>query len=196
MNRPISFMQSFKNYLHKHAVIISFGVGLIITVGLLTYLILNFIWINGSVHGKSMQPNFYNGDRVIVSPHSPVQRGDIVVVDPPGTTQNKFFLKRVIGLPNETISSKDDTTYINDHSIDEPYLDPYKARLAPNQLLTKNYNLKALFGIHKIPANKYFVMGDNRRQSADSRTFGPVAKNRIIGVVKVRYWPLNRFKIY
>lgn len=186
----------WKQFWHKnHLFIIILG-GFIITVALFSYLLFNVVWINGTVHGQSMQPNFYANDRVLVKPNAQIHRGDIVLLDPPGSTENKLFVKRVIGIPHDQITSKNDTTYINHQAINEPYLDPYKAKLAPGKLLTKNFKLKNLFGISQVPANNYFVMGDNRRKSADSRSFGPVKKDQILGVVKVRYWPLNRIKFY
>ncbi|UQS82390.1 signal peptidase I [Bombilactobacillus folatiphilus] len=187
---------NLKHFFQKNHFGFTLFLGVIVVVALFTYLLFNVVWINGTVHGRSMQPNFYAHDRVLVSPNAPIHRGDIVLLDPPGSSGNKLFVKRVIAGPHDQIRSNDDTTYINNHPISEPYLDPYKTKLPPNQLLTKNFTLKKLFGLKKVPAQSYFVMGDNRRQSADSRYFGPVKKSRIIGVVKVRYWPLNRITFY
>ncbi|MBA1392840.1 signal peptidase I [Lactobacillus sp. XV13L] len=186
----------FKNKIKKNAYPLSILGGLFLTVIILTYIIANVVWINGEVRGKSMQPNFYNGDRFFAAPNAAIHRGDILVIDPPGSVQDKPFIKRVIGLPGDQITFKNDVTYINGKAINEPYLDPYKARLQPGQLLTPNFSLQTSFGTKKVPANSYFVLGDNRRQSVDSRVFGFVTHDRVIGVVKMRFWPLNRVTFY
>lgn len=188
-----SYLQS---KLHSNLYLIAIISGLFITVIILTYLIVNVVWINGEVRGKSMQPNFYNGDRYFASPTAPIHRGDIIIIDPPGSTANKPFIKRVIGLPGDNITSKNDVTYINGKALNEPYLDPYKAKLKPGHLLTPNFKMQDVFGIKKVPAHSYFVLGDNRPRSVDSRTFGFVNQDRIIGVVKLRFWPLHRITFY
>lgn len=188
-----SFLQ---NKLQSNLYLLAIIIGLIITVIILTYLIVNVVWINGEVRGKSMQPNFYNGDRYFASRTSPIHRGDIIIIDPPGSTSNKPFIKRVIGLPGDNIISKNDVTYINGKTLNEPYLDPYKAKLKTGHLLTPDFKIQSIFGTKNVPANSYFVLGDNRNRSVDSRTFGFVNHDKIIGVVKLRFWPLNRITFY
>ncbi|AXX64126.1 MAG: signal peptidase I [Lactobacillus sp.] len=187
---------TLKAKIHNNAYLLSILIGLFTTVIVLTYVIVNVVWINGEVRGRSMQPNFYNGDRVFAAPNADIHRGDIIIIDPPGSVENKPFIKRVIGLPGDTITSKNDVTYINGHAINEPYLDPYKAKLKSGQLLTPDFSLQKSFGTKKVPRHSYFVLGDNRHQSVDSRVFGFVSHDRVIGVVKMRFWPLNRITFY
>ena len=189
-------MKRWKTWVRKNQFAIKLEAGILLTIIVLTYLITHVVWFNGTVAGKSMEPNFYKGDHYFASQTATIRRGDIVVINPPGSSQQKLFIKRVIALPHDQISSHDDTTYINHHAIAEPYLDPYKARLRPGMLITKNFTLHELFGIRRVPQNSYFVMGDNRRQSVDSRHFNAVNRRDIIGVVKLRFWPLNRWSIY
>jgi signal peptidase I len=116
-----------------------------------------------------------------------VHRGDIVVFSKPLEQENfSDLVKRVIGLPGETISSVDGYIDINGKTLKEPWLQPgVKTLPAPGSVpfsLAKPY---------KIPAGEYYVMGDNRTHSADSRYFGPIPKSLIVGRAFVRIWPLS-----
>ncbi len=135
----------------------------------------------------SMEPTLKINDRIIVDKLSyhlhPVHRGDIVVfrrppADSAGGPQIKDLVKRVVGLPGETISAHGGNVYINGKILKEPYL--------PRGTHT--------YGIPKqvIPKGEYFVMGDNRSDSYDSRRFGPIPGSLIIGRVMFRFWPLSR----
>ena len=131
----------------------------------------------------SMYPTLQKGDRVLVNKLSydlhDVNRGDLVVFErPEGQPQSdiKDLIKRVIGLPGETIEARDGVVYINSKKIDEPYLvDGVTTENLPRQ---------------KIPANDVWVMGDNRGNSADSRVFGPIPEDTIVGRAFVLVWPL------
>jgi signal peptidase I len=110
-----------------------------------------------------------------------VHRGDIVVFNkPPNDTTPgvKDLIKRVIGLPGETISGQNGQVYINDHPLAEPWL-PKGETTQP-------------FPATRIPAGDYFMMGDNRGDSADSRIIGPIPKRLFIGRAFLRVWPLSR----
>lgn len=160
------------------------------------YLLVFHFWLaNETVSGPSMQPTFETGDRVIAVRNTQLKRGDIVILkapDEPGA----FYIKRIIGLPGETVSSKNDTTYINGKPIKEPYLDQYKKQLPMGQLYTNNFSLYQLFKVKRIPQNCYFVMGDHRNVSKDSRMIGFIKRDAIVGKVNWRYWPLNRMKTF
>ncbi|MHB9033585.1 MAG: signal peptidase I [Anaerolineae bacterium] len=131
------------------------------------------------VEGESMLPNLHNNERLIIEKISyrlhPPRRGDIIVIEPPqkGTEP---LIKRVIGLPGETISVHDGQVFINDTVLREPYL-AQKTNGSMNPLL--------------VPEGYVFVMGDNRNASNDSRAFGPVPTQDIIGKAWLRYWPLT-----
>ncbi len=128
------------------------------------------------VYGQSMEPNLHTDMRLVVEKVSyrlhPPERGDIVVLRlRPG---DELLIKRVIGLPGEEVSVHDGKVYINGQPLDEPYLDQEtRGNLAPRV----------------VPPLHVFVMGDNRRASNDSRSFGPVHLDNILGRAWFSYWP-------
>jgi signal peptidase I len=136
------------------------------------------------VKGESMSPNFENGDYLIVDEisyrFSNPQRGDVIVFNYPKDTTQRF-IKRVIGVPGETVQVKDGNVYVTDNGgkifqLDEKYL--------PNNLKTYGD------GTTTLKADEYFVMGDNREYSYDSRAWGVVPKKDIIGKAFLRIFPL------
>ena len=133
--------------------------------------------------GPSMQPNLYVGDRMMTEKvsyyfHEP-RRGDIVLADEPGT--DITLVKRVIGLPGETISVHDGHAYINGEPIDEPWVANFGGQ---------EYSPK------RIPDGYVFLIGDNRLRSYDSRALGPIPLENIKGRVVFLYWPLDKFEIF
>ncbi|QPC46325.1 signal peptidase I [Mangrovibacillus cuniculi] len=147
------------------------------------------------VEGTSMVPTLANGDRMIVNKWnddtSTLKRFDIIVFHSP---DGRDFIKRVIGLPGDTITFRDDELYINGEKINEPYLDQYKRDLGEQQL-TEDFTLFAQTGLESVPEDTVFVMGDNRGNSIDSRHFGPVDVEEIIGQTNIIYWPMEDIKI-
>jgi signal peptidase I len=142
------------------------------------------------IPSESMDPTLKVRDRVLVNKLSyhlhAVHRGDIVVFKrPPGETGDaavKDLIKRVVGLPNDTISeTPDGKVVINGTTLNEPYI-----------------HGKLTIGLteRKVPADHYFVMGDNRTNSKDSRVFGPISKSLIVGRAFVRVWPLNHIHLF
>lgn len=135
------------------------------------------------VYGQSMEPNLHPNQRLIVDKlsyrlHSP-QRNDIVVVDLPD--MEEMLVKRIVALPGETVEVRRGVVYVNGVAIAEPFphdLTPYD--MAPRTL----------------GPLAYFVMGDNRGNSNDSRTFGPVTREEIVGRVWLRYWPFDQFVLF
>ena len=134
-----------------------------------------------------MESNFEDGDYIFVDElsyqfHEP-QRGDVVIFRYP-LNQKEFFIKRVIGLPGETVDIHDNkvTIYNADHTqgfvLDEPYLDSEQQTDGTNHT--------------KLDDNDYFVLGDNRMRSSDSRIWGTVNRSLITGRAFVRLWPLAR----
>ncbi|MFO7919012.1 MAG: signal peptidase I [Anaerolineae bacterium] len=129
------------------------------------------------VEGQSMEPNLHDNQRLIIEKvtyrfRAP-ERGDIVVLRPPQKSSEPL-IKRVVGLPGERLEIHDGRVYVDDELVDEPYLNqPTVGTLDP--IL--------------IPEEHVFVMGDNRRASNDSRAFGVVAFDDIIGRAWLRYWP-------
>jgi signal peptidase I len=147
------------------------------------------------IPSPSMTPTLKVGDRILVNKlayrlHG-VGRGDIIVfkgpplVDKDCNTQDTDLVKRVIGLPGETISDKSDSVYIDGRVLSEPWL----PKNDPN-----THTLP--FGPVKIGPNSYFVMGDDRTDSCDSRVWGTVNRSLIIGKVEMRIWPLDRVHFF
>lgn len=131
------------------------------------------------VQGQSMEPNLHTAQRLVVEKvtyrfHGP-RRGDIVVLDLPEAGP-ELLIKRVIGLPGETISSQDGQVYINGEPLEEPYVTSPGGRDTAEQV---------------VPPLHVFVMGDNRQFSNDSRNFGPVPIDDVIGRAWFSYWPLE-----
>ncbi|MFC7393813.1 signal peptidase I [Scopulibacillus cellulosilyticus] len=167
-----------------------FGVTVIAVIIIRTFLFSSYV-----VEGKSMMPNLQDGNRLIVNkidyniskPH----RFDVVIFH---ATKNEDYVKRVIGLPGDKIAYKNDVLYINGKPVKEPYLKPYKGQLITGQL-TQDFTLKEYTGHSTVPKGKLWVMGDNRRESVDSRQFGFVDMDKVVGKVDLRFWPLSKFNI-
>lgn len=150
-----------------------------------------FLFQPNQVKGHSMDSTFADGEYVFTDKISYrmglPKRGDVVVFQSPKNADIDF-IKRVIGLPGERIKIKGGKVYINDSVLDESkYLGP-EISTGPESFLFENQ-------VFNIPSGKYFVMGDNRPGSSDSRDFGPVIPKEFIGKVFFRYWPLNRFGV-
>ncbi|MDR0200130.1 MAG: signal peptidase I [Streptococcaceae bacterium] len=214
--------------------------GIFILVIVLIILSRIFIWDVATVDGNSMDPTLGNGQRLIMlKGNSNIKRFDIVVaqetvdqtklnsVDPSSVTKGTVIIKRVIGLPGDTIKYEDDTLYIKPAGAssftkyDEPYLDAYQKLFANGQLadqyakipltstvtaaVRSNFvqlakNTKAFTTDNSgnpnftvtVPEGEYYLMGDDRVVSADSRKVGAFEKSQIIGKPFLRYWPLTK----
>ncbi|GCF95175.1 signal peptidase I [Enterococcus florum] len=143
-----------------------------------------FIFTPVEVLGASMNPNLVDKERVFGLKIGQIKRLDVVSFDAPDEPELDY-IKRVIGLPGDTVEYKGDVLYVNGEEIAEPYLDEHKAELAEGQQLTEDFT-------YTVPEGSYFVMGDNRQNSKDSRTIGPIKKERIVANAKVIFWPLNK----
>jgi signal peptidase I len=167
---------------------------LLIAVGLAA-LIRYFLFTPIVVDGLSMMPTLHNGDRMIVNKLSYTvgepDRFDIVVFHAP---EQKDYIKRVIGLPGDTVEYKGDVLYINGKSYEEPYLEEYKEQVDEG-LLTEDFTLEEKIGQATVPEDTIFVMGDNRRFSKDSRHIGVVMIDEVIGNTSVIYWPVKDIEI-
>ncbi|WP_191561737.1 signal peptidase I [Metabacillus idriensis] len=141
------------------------------------------------VDGLSMMPTLQDQDRMIVNKIGykigEPDRFDIVVFH---ATEEKDYIKRVIGLPGDRVEYRDDTLYINGKAYEEPYLEEYKNDLIDGPLTEP-------FTIEEVPEGKLFVMGDNRRYSKDSRHIGPVSQKEVMGQTSLIYWPLNDIRV-
>ncbi len=147
-----------------------------------TFLIQPFL-----VSGDSMEPNFSNGNYLLVDELSyrlrQPARGEVVVFRYPGN-ESIFYIKRIIGLPGERVAVKDGTIKI--FNAAHPAGFELKENYIPSLALTSGNVDTAL------SSDKYFVLGDNRMYSYDSRSWGALSKNEIIGLVRLKLWPINK----
>lgn len=145
-----------------------------------------------SVEGASMEPTLQDGDRLLLNKLGEVDRFDVIVFPSPDDS-DKQFIKRVIGLPGDDITYTDQMLYINGEIIEEDYLDLSGVSESDLQSLNSNFSLASIGGVEEVPEDAYFVLGDNRVNSKDSRSFGFIDKEEVTGKTSLRIWPLDRF---
>jgi signal peptidase I len=152
------------------------------------FLVVRVALQNFKVEGESMFPNLHNGEYILVnkidymisSPH----RGDIIVFQAtPAGQPDKDFIKRVIGLPGDTVAVHNDAVYINNKRLPESYID---AEHRPTYT----------FPAAKVPPGDYFVLGDNRNNSQDSHLWRWLPRKYIIGKAWVSYWPPKELHVF
>jgi signal peptidase I len=144
---------------------------------LVIFLLIRFAVQNFRIEGYSMEPNFHDGQFWFVNKllylFRPPERGDVIVFIPPNNS-SRDFIKRVIGLPGDTVEVINGVVYVNGGKLDEDYpLNPATYSAPPTI----------------VPPGEYFVLGDNRNYSSDSHSWGTVAVDKIIGKAWVSYWP-------
>jgi signal peptidase I len=163
-------------------------VALVLAFGVRTYVAQMFFIPSGS-----MLPTLQVGDRIVVDKLSyhlhDIHRGDVVVFRRPPLEQADYsdLVKRVIGLPGDTIASVGGRVYIDGKPLAEPWLPRPMPRTSPSPL-PEAFSLNHPF---TVPAGQYFVMGDNRTNSEDSRYFGPISADLIVGKMAFVAWPLD-----
>ena len=162
----------------------------VIVLAVILYVGISFAVQAVHVEGLSMYATLDNNDYLIANKidyklHAP-QRGDIVILRPP-TNNSTDFIKRIIGLPGERLLIRSGYVYINGHKLDEPYL--------PEQWVNDT-NWPDNSSGRVMGTEEYFVMGDNRNRSQDSRFFGPITRDRIDGKAWFRIYPVGQFDIY
>lgn len=161
------------------------GIVVILAIMVMIYL---FIMSPQEINGQSMDPTFENGEYILtnkieyklVNP----DRGDIVIFKSP-RNKDIDYIKRVIGLPGETVALKSGVIYINGQALDESYYLGADVPIYGGSFLSDGAEIQ-------VPDGEYFVMGDNRPHSSDSREFGPIPKEDFIGKAFLRYWPFKR----
>lgn len=179
-NLPISIGKRIVNFFLDFLETIVVALSIFVVVYL-------FIVQPHEVKGSSMEPNFHNNDYILTDKislklHEP-NRGDVVIFKAPKNPEVDY-IKRVIGLPGEKVKIQNGEVFINDKKLNEPYLVD-KTNLFPGSFVQEGISIP-------VPEGKYFVMGDNRSHSSDSREFGPIVNNLIIGKAIFRYWPMNK----
>lgn len=170
-----------------------------------------FVWQPVKVDGHSMDPTLANNERLIVLKTTSIDRFDIVVARETENGQTKDIVKRVIGMPGDKVTYKDDALYINDKLVQEAYLSAYQKAFKTDKLQS-TYSYNTLFQqlaqtsqafttdalgntefTVEVPEGEYYLLGDDRIVSKDSREVGTFKKSAIIGEVKLRFWPLSSF---
>ncbi len=147
------------------------------------------------VDGVSMMPTLQDRDRMIVNKIGyrigEPKRFDIIVFK---ATEDKDYIKRIIGLPGDRIEYKNDQLYVNGKLYKEPYLDEYKQEVTDGPL-TYDFTLEEVTGKKTVPKGQLFVLGDNRRFSKDSRTIGTISMKQVVGKTNIVYWPIPDIRI-
>lgn len=184
-------------------------------LALLIFVLVRTFVLNFKVDGRSMQPSFENGEMLLVNRNAygaldswdfidwlpfvderegftiidfgEPERGDVVVFTPPAPGDDKPYIKRVIGLPGDTVEVREEQVFVNGQVLDEEYTGGKPSVCQTNW---EYCNTPVV-----VPKGSVFVMGDNRNNSEDSRYFGPVSDERIIGKAWIVYWPSDAWGI-
>ena len=163
-------------------------IAVIVGAVLVALIIKTFVVQAFKIPSDSMYPTLMNGDRVVVNKLSydahDLNRGDVVVFDrpeglPAGPDDPKDLIKRVIGLPGDTLMTRDGSVYVNDRRLEEPYL--------PEGTMSYDIDRPVV-----VPEGQVFLMGDNRGFSSDSRVFGTVDVDTVVGRAFMIMWPFSR----
>ena len=173
--------------------IVAIAVGL-----LLVWLVVTFVAKSYTIKGDSMDPTLKDGQHVMVNilgyKVGNIKKGNVIVFH---ANKKDDYVKRVIGTPGDSVQYKNDTLYINGKKQKEPYLN-YNEKRKQTEYITGTFKVKDLPNVNPktnvIPKDKYLVLGDNREVSKDSRSFGLIDKDQIVGKVSFRFWPFNEFK--
>ena len=149
----------------------------------LAIVVMIFLYQPVKVEGTSMNPLLTDQERIFINKFiyhfEPIERGDVVVFWYP-LDRSKSFIKRVVGLPGETVEIRAGQVYVNGRELE-------------NQFIPSGYLDGSNYGPRRIAADEYFLMGDHRDSSNDSRVFGPVARQYIYGKAVFAYWPMEHF---
>lgn len=149
-------------------------------------LIREFVFTPVLVSGRSMEPTFQDNNRVVITKIHKIDNFDMIVFHAPGAEGD--FIKRVIGIPGDVVVMKDDQLYINGKAYAEDYLKENKESVFVGQKLTEDFEIE-------VPPGHLYVLGDNRRNSTDSRIIGVIDEKAVVGEVKFRFFPLNQIGI-
>ena len=159
---------------HSYRLLGAIGIALVIVV---------FVYQPVKIEGDSMAPLLSDHELVFINRlvyhFEPVQRGDVIVFSYP-LDRTKSYIKRIVALPGETVEIRQGMVYVNGNPLPEPYV-------------LSQYEDLSDFGPEQVTGESYFVMGDHRNWSHDSRVFGPVASRFISGRAVFAYWPADRF---
>lgn len=158
----------------------AFGIAIVLALFIITFIAQSFL-----VQGASMEPSLHNGERLLVDKLTyrirPPKRGEVIVFKYPSDPRRKF-IKRIMGLPGDQIEVRNHQLYVNGSALEEEYI---------------NGPTYGDFGPIVVPEGSYFVMGDNRNNSDDSRfaDVGPVPRKLVVGRALFMYWPIPRLGV-
>ncbi|KRG09016.1 signal peptidase I [Staphylococcus sp. NAM3COL9] len=176
--------------------ILEWIVSIVVAVALVL-LIVNFVAKPYTVKGDSMDPTLKDGERVMVNlfgyKFGDIKNGNVIVFH---ATKESDYVKRVIGTSGDNVEYKKDKLFVNGKEVEEPYLDSNKKN-KQYEYITGSFETKDLNqvdGKNKIPKDKLLVLGDNREVSKDSRSFGLIDEDQVVGKVSFSFWPLNEMK--
>lgn len=162
---------------------------------ILALVVRNFLFTPIIVDGESMLPTLGDENRMIVNKLgyliSEPERFDIIVFH---AEEEKDYIKRIIGLPGDKITYKNDILYINDIALEEKFLTEFKTNLTASPL-TGDFELEDISNYEYVPEEHLFVLGDNRRYSKDSRHIGLISYEEIIGKADIVFWPFEDLRI-
>jgi len=186
-----------------------------ILLAVVIFVAVRAVVLNFKVDGLSMEPSFADGEMLLVNrnayahfdtwalvdwlpfvehedekvvyPFNPPERGDVVVFTPPPPGEDKPYIKRIIGLPGDTVEIRDEGVYVDGQRLNEPYLEGISTSCRP---ITDFCGPPVT-----VPEGHLFVLGDNRNNSEDSRYFGPVPEGNVIGKAWITYWPTDMIGI-
>ena len=163
---------------------------------ILVSVVRSYLFTNYIVFGQSMMPTIHDGERIIVNKIGyeigAPDRFDLVIFQ---ADEDTDYIKRVIGLPGDHIEYIDDVLYVNGEAYKEPFLDENKEEYG-SKPFTADFSLESVTDADLVPEGHVFVLGDNRRNSLDSRHIGFVEKQQFVGKVNFSYWPLKDFRIF
>ena len=162
----------------------------LVIAGAIFVVIYAFLFRPYQVNGLSMYPNFDNGEYILTNLISKrittYEKGDVIVFHSP-TEKSKDFIKRIIGTEGDTVSLSEGKVFVNGKMLEEDYL--------PSNYVTNDGSFLPEGAQVKVPADNFFVMGDNRSNSSDSREWGFVSKDEIIGKSFFVYWPITKMRV-
>lgn len=163
----------------------------IVVLSLIFFVVHHFFFAPVMVDGDSMEPTLSDGDYLLLNKFSDIERFDIVVFPPPDEEDTQY-IKRVIGMPGDTVEYEEDVLYLNGEPVDQEFL-PADPSDEVSYFSSGDFSLLTLLGEEEVPEGEYFVLGDNRLNSRDSRSFGFVEEESLLGKVSFRYWPFKKF---
>lgn len=140
------------------------------------------------VDGQSMYDTLEDGEKLWMIRYRDIERFDVVVFHPPNNPDS-LYVKRIVGVPGDSLAMENDQLILNGQAMAEPYLEPV-ASASPGPF-NRDFSLESTAGVSVIPEGYFYVIGDNRRNSVDSRDFGLIEADSIVGEADWIFWPLS-----